>query len=85
MKEQALKINGINEVDDTRICYWKDEDGLWFIYLPSAGVGAMSKHEITENENGTITVRPSILLYGHKNGEPSQRHGYLTNGIWTEC
>ncbi len=92
MKEQALKIDdpfikkeNKKHLNDTRICYWKDEDGMWWIYLPYCGAGILSKHEVTEHEDGTITVRPSILMYVHNNEAPSQRHGYLNRGEWQEC
>ena len=40
---------------------------------------------VEEHEDGTISVTPSILVDGHNEGEKTQRHGYLTRGIWTEC
>lgn len=71
-------------LDDARVCYWK-YDGIWWIYLPRAGIGNLSRHAITEHEDGTITASPSILLTGHNCGKPMQRHGYLERGVWREC
>jgi hypothetical protein len=72
------------DLDDSRICYWKDEDGLWWIYLPKCGAGVLSKHTIQEHDDGTVTVNPSILMTGHDKGTAMQRHGYLERGKWRE-
>jgi hypothetical protein len=71
-------------LDDTRVCYWRSPGG-WWIYLPSAGVGRLVNHEVTEHEDGTITVKPSIGL--GRAGAPGgfARHGFLTRGEWREC
>jgi len=47
---------------------------------PSGGLANMSAHEIVENADGTLTIRPSILLGGQL-----PWHGYLTDGVWIEC
>ena len=59
--------------DDRRICYWRDmrlvanppvggKNG-WMLYLPGAGACNLSLRDVdvTEHEDGTITVSPSIL------------------------
>jgi hypothetical protein len=40
---------------------------------------------VTEHEDGTITVKPSIGL--GRAGAPGgfARHGFLTRGEWREC
>jgi hypothetical protein len=74
------RVNSQNEIDDAQICYWK-EGNIWYLYLPGAGVGALSKHNIVENPDGTITVSPSILMEGHL----GKKHGFLENGIWRDA
>ena len=49
------------DLDDSRICYWQSPRG-WWIYLPGAGIGRLVNHDVTEHEDGTITVKPSIGL-----------------------
>ena len=81
---QAKRINGYPELNDQEMCYWK-ESGIWWLYLPGCGIGNLSNHTITEHEDGTITVHPSILVTGHDKGERTQRHGYLERGVWRDC
>lgn len=58
--------------------YGKDVNGDWF-GTPEAGFHAnLSAHEVTEHEDGTITVSPSILVTSHE----GQWHGYLRKGEW---
>ncbi len=54
----------------------------WLLWLPGDSyVGSLS-HDITEHEDGTITVSPSILV---TEGEGRVLwHGYLEHGIWRE-
>lgn len=65
---------------EDRICYWKNSDGFFMIYIPKIGVGQLKKHEVEEHEDGTVSVSPSIVL---SNGHIS-RHGLLKRGIWEE-
>lgn len=60
--------------------YGQDRDGRWWAHVPQAGcpVGNLDDHQITEHEDGTITVSPSILW-------PGKWHGYLEHGVWREC
>ena len=39
-------------------------------------------HTITEEADGSLTIRASILSKGHEFGE---WHGYLTAGVWSKC
>ena len=74
----------LNVFDDSRICYWK-EDGDWWLYIPLCGAGRLSQHQVVEHEDGTISVTPSILMYGHSRGQKTTRHGYLAKGVWYPC
>lgn len=64
--------------------YGKNPEGLWYCRVPAPGfgTGGLAKHQVTEHEDGTITVSPSILCYG-RNGGPDW-HGYLERGTWRE-
>ena len=64
--------------------YGVNLDGVWFMRPPAPGfgVGSLKNHEIIEHEDRTITVSPSILVYGHDN---KQWHGYLERGVWREA
>lgn len=93
MEEQAYRIKGMSELDDTKISYWKvlygeesspSSDNIWILYIPGCGAGALSNHYVEEHEDGTITVTPSILMTGHNKGMPTMRHGYITKGTWRE-
>ena len=63
--------------------YGKDVYGEWFVCPPAPGfgTGSIRQHDVTEHEDGTITVSPSIPVYGHFD---KQWHGYLERGIWRE-
>lgn len=51
--------------------------------MPILGTLNPSIHAITEHEDGTITVSPSILLTG-PDGEEVY-HGFLERGAWRSC
>ena len=94
MDQQAYRIKGaaelysdpnsLNVFDDTRMCYWHTDAG-WELYIPSCGAGLLSKHQVVEHEDGTITVTPSIRMWGHHQHQQIMRHGYLTRGMWHGC
>jgi len=89
MEEHAIRLADIasdrdlpDDLDDTRICYWRGP-AQWWIYLPRAGIGRLTNHKVTEHEDRTITVRPSIGLRKTAAGR-FERHGHLTRGEWRE-
>lgn len=61
--------------------YWK-RGGTWWAVTPNGHLGNLAAHDVVEHEDGTITVRPSILV-----GWPGRElyHGYLERGIWRSC
>jgi hypothetical protein len=85
--ESALRLGDVKDgdmpsgLDSARICYWKCPT-QWWIYLPRAGIGRLTNHNVIEHEDGTISVKPSIAL--GPAGGPWKRHGYLTRGEWRE-
>jgi hypothetical protein len=67
--------------------YWKGSNGRWWCAVPvEVGedelpiIGALGRHEVTEHDDGTITVSPSILVQGTKGEE--LYHGWLEHGVW---
>jgi hypothetical protein len=64
--------------------YSKTLDGRWYARAPGDGwlMGNLGNHDVTEHEDGTITVSPSILIGA---GDQVQWHGYLERGVWREC
>jgi hypothetical protein len=64
--------------------FFSEETQSWWCRTPNGHAGALGNHEVTENEDGTITVTPSILVTTRINGNDVELyHGYLTNGEWT--
>ncbi len=62
--------------------YFQDRDGSWRGESPNGLPVWLKTHAVTEHEDGTITVSPSILV-GDRGKK--QWHGYLERGIWREC
>jgi len=62
--------------------YGKDANGVWRARPPDENVhlGSLENHTVTEHDDGTITVSPSILIE-QGTGRPSW-HGFLERGIW---
>lgn len=54
---------------------------LWF-RDPTDAVGRVVRHAITEHDDGTVTVSPSILATSADHGH--DWHGYLERGVWRE-
>jgi hypothetical protein len=57
--------------------YGKDVRGLWHVRPPGAHAGELDGHQVTEHEDGTVTVAPSI--------SGPDFHGYLERGVWRPC
>jgi hypothetical protein len=59
------------------------ESGEWYCVPPNHPfhLGALRGHEVTEHDDGSITVSPSILIRHYRDGD---WHGYLERGVWRE-
>ena len=81
---------------DGQAFYGRDEDGAWNVWIHSPGRvrfggehgakgwgGNLTNHQVTEHEDGTITVSPSILVTFPGTDWP-QWHGYLEHGVFRE-
>lgn len=62
--------------------YYQGKDGYWTAQTPNGHYANLRKHEVTEHEDGTITVSPSILV---SDGIGPVWHGYIKHGVWEEC
>lgn len=67
--------------------YWRDVTGAWRCSAPappgSAVWGNLANHDVTEHDDGTITVHPSILISTTEKGERVELfHGWLKDGVW---
>lgn len=53
----------------------------WQVRPPGCHAGSIPNHTVTEHEDGTVTVSPSIVLVDGVGGD---WHGYLERGEWRE-
>lgn len=63
------------------------EDGHWIGITPNDQPASLGRHEVTEHEDGTITVSPSIEAWSRRTKEQARVdgvywHGYLESGVW---
>lgn len=58
--------------------------GWWQVTTPDRHVGSLNPaiHTVTEHEDGTITVTPSIDM---SQRTPGAWHGWLTRGVFVRC
>lgn len=57
----------------------------WLCCTPNGHAGNLQRHEVTEHEDGTITVSPSILIQTSNDGGKTMVelwHGWLERGVW---
>lgn len=59
--------------------YGKWKDGTWYGCAPDGSGCNLCGHAVTEHEDGTIAVSPSIGIGTSPNYD---WHGYLEHGIW---
>jgi len=62
--------------------YCKGEDGHWYAHCPGEGrlLANLAGHTITEHDDGTISVHPSIRCSSGSIGH--SYHGHLEHGVW---
>lgn len=66
--------------DENVMSYWM-QSTTWMIYFPGHVLGTLVKHEVTEHDDDTITVSPSIKV----TSAGVHRHGFLKRGVWEPC
>lgn len=57
--------------------YALTHDGDWWAVLPDGTFGRLTDHIVTEHDDGTITVEPSIYF-------DEKWHGWLIHGEWRD-
>lgn len=64
--------------------YVKDEQGQWHVRTPGAPCWRplSTAHQVTEHDDGTITVAGSILWTQIPEGPIYIWHGYLERGVF---
>jgi hypothetical protein len=64
-------------------------DGVWYACAPvhtdPTMLANLTRHEVIEHPDGTITVSPSILITYQTPNKTITWHGYLEAGRWREC
>lgn len=63
-------------------CYWQ-RGKMWIGQCPAGASCNLSRHNVQEHEDGTITVKPSIRISGDQGIE--LWHGWLEKGVWRSC
>lgn len=81
MNYDGQRVDSYDKRVTGKLSYWKHGDA-WFCELPGEFSGNLSAHKVDEHEDGTITVRPSILITKHTG---AKMHGYITRGAWEGC
>lgn len=81
---RAKRIPGYNAIESDQICYYKN-NGVWYLYHPIAGLGSLRNHKVTEHEDGSITVKPSIMVTTYNPEGEVVVHGFLEKGVWRTC
>ncbi len=76
--------NGLMVFPPDLVCFGKDLEGRWWFKHPGTSGAMITKHNVVEHEDGTITVSPSILTTKHWTSGGSV-HGFLERGIWRDC
>jgi hypothetical protein len=59
-------------------------EGIWYGESPNGHVCNLANHKVTEHEDGTITVSPSIGIYTDRSGQFAY-HGFLERGVWRDA
>lgn len=78
--EHIRELWGPDAVDGGYCPVERDGKRTWVVRTPNGHYGGLGAHDVTENDDGTITVSPSILV-SDNTGE--LYHGWLVNGEWT--
>ena len=73
-------------------CYSKVDNKYIFATLPNGEFcmipyTGLNSWKLAENEDGTITISPSILMHAHESTRATIEgwHGFLERDIWRSC
>lgn len=68
--------------------YGRWADGTWYATTPNDEGCNLGAHQVTEHEDGTITVSPSIEVYTPETPTRPRKslwHGFLERGVWRDA
>jgi len=77
----ATLPDGPHKLEPGQYGLWQS---IWYARppIPNRLLANLSKHEVTEHADGTITVKPSIDVSA---GALGRWHGFLKRGVWTRA
>lgn len=66
--------------------YWRDPANPleWYAVSPTGLLAALRGHTVTQHDDGSITVSPSIAVRQGVEADSPAWHGFLERGIWRE-
>lgn len=84
---EFVLVNPTHMQDGAPIEDWiKNHYPMYLACSPNGHTCSLRAHQITEHEDGMITVSPSIRISQRIDGNDVDLwHGYLEHGIWREC
>lgn len=83
LKTQGTRVDkSPHKLEPGEYSYFFSE-GCWYAATPDGKLANLKKHDVTEHDDGTITVSPSILCSG--GSSEGSWHGFLKEGVWEEC
>jgi len=63
---------------------YRGGDNIWYDCCPKCGiVAALSNHTVVEEDDGTITVTPSIVCQCDRKGAKCDAHYFITKSVIT--
>lgn len=78
---RVFNHDGLRSIDGSY--FFSEETQSWWCRTPNGHMGNLRNHDVTENDDGTITVAPSILVTTRINGVDKELyHGFLVKGEW---
>jgi hypothetical protein len=80
---QPVEPDFVWRIAETPGAYGSANGRDWFCTTPNGMLGNLGAHQVEEHEDGTITVRPSILVTG--GAKEASHHGFLERGVWRDC
>jgi hypothetical protein len=57
------ELEALGYTSTPRGAYWRDSRGVWCAVTTNGRLGSLEGHTVTEHDDKTITVSPSILVY----------------------
>lgn len=64
---------------------WTFSNNAWYARCPDGGIANLSNHEVRVEEDGALTVSPSIEVKGGSEYSRHVWHGYLERGVWRDA